>query len=304
MATNPMQRKSRNSFILGVLITVLIMGIIVAFLVFQISQMKKAEKAREASSRLVYALISDVKSGDIISKDNMKAVTVDGSAAPTDPIDTSYITESTAAKIDLTAGTVLAASMVQDSEEKLTDDLRLQEYNMIKLFSGIQSDSFIDIRLRMPSGLDYIVISKKRVQIPESSAENTMWIKLTEDEILTLDSAIVENYMVEGSMLYTAQYVEAGMQASATPTYIPKQEIVNLITQNPNVAKEAGQAVYNRYTGDSIGTRNAISGELSANSENAMENLKTKVEAEIEAASEARQKYLESLTADSSYTEY
>ena len=280
------------------------MGIIVGFLVFQISQMKKAEKIRQANERPVYALLNDVKSGDIISASNMQLITVNGSAAPADPIDPSYLTESTVAKIDLTAGTVLAASMVQDSEEKVTDDLRLQEYNMIKLFSGIQSDDYIDIRLRMPSGLDYIVVSKKRVQIPDSSAENTMWVRLTEDETLTLDSAIVENYMVEGSMLYTAQYVEAGMQASATPTYIPKQEIVNLITQNPNVAKEAGQAVYNRYTSDNIGTRNSISGEVSANSENSMENLKTRVEEEMQAAEQARQKYLESLTSSDNYAEY
>ena len=35
MATNPMQRKARNSFLLGVVITLVIAGLIIAFLILQ-----------------------------------------------------------------------------------------------------------------------------------------------------------------------------------------------------------------------------------------------------------------------------
>ena len=37
MATNPMQRKARNSFLLGILVTLIISGIIIAFLFIQLN---------------------------------------------------------------------------------------------------------------------------------------------------------------------------------------------------------------------------------------------------------------------------
>ena len=40
MATNPMQRRARNSFLLGMLITTLILGAIIAGLVYFLMNMK------------------------------------------------------------------------------------------------------------------------------------------------------------------------------------------------------------------------------------------------------------------------
>ena len=40
MATNPMQKKARNSFVLGVLITFVIMAMIVVVLLLQVKKMK------------------------------------------------------------------------------------------------------------------------------------------------------------------------------------------------------------------------------------------------------------------------
>ena len=89
--------------------------------------------------------------------------------------------------------------MITDSDSPLTNDLRVQEYNMIKISSQIASEDYIDIRLRMPSGLDYIVISKKKIEIPQIEGVdslNTIWMKLTEDETEKFKglNAAVENY--------------------------------------------------------------------------------------------------------------
>ena len=158
MATNPMQKKARNSFILGVLITFLIMAIVVAFLLYSMLNMKKAEEERQASLVITYALKTDVKSGDTIDASKLATVTTD-KAAPANAVKASALTENTIAKIDLTKGTIITDSMITDSDSPLTNDLRVQEYNMIKISSQIASEDYIDIRLRMPSGLDYIVIS-------------------------------------------------------------------------------------------------------------------------------------------------
>lgn len=298
MATNPMQKKARSSFILGILVTVVIMGIIVALLLMQLMKLKDEEAKREKSLVNVYALTTDVKSGDTIDASMLKKVTTYSSASPANAVSIGALTENTVAKIDLYAGTVITNSMITESDDAITNDLRLQEYNMIKLASQITSDDYIDIRLRMPSGLDYIVISKKRVEIPAIDgidSLNTIWIKLTEEETITMSSAIVEAYKMEGAVLYTTKYVEPGTQEKATPTYVPSASTVNLITQNPNVVDEAKQAIYQRYN-NFTSVRNNIDAEVSSiDADDAIDNVNSGVSSEISSAKEQRQSYLDAL---------
>lgn len=72
MAMNPMQRKANNSFLLGIVITLLITGTIIAFLIFQVMNLNKTIKEKEASLTKVYVLSEDVKSGQIITSDLLK----------------------------------------------------------------------------------------------------------------------------------------------------------------------------------------------------------------------------------------
>lgn len=297
MATNPMQRKSRNSFLLGILITVLIMGAIVALLLFQLMKMKEEEDTRIANSKTVYVLTQPVKSGDTVDSSMLKTMVVENDAVPTDATTIAGLTENTIAKIDLAKGTIITSAMLQESNEQTTDDLRVQEYNMIKLSSQLTSDDYIDIRLRMPSGLDYIVVSKKRVEVPVIEgvdSENTIWLKLTEAETITMSNAIVEAYIMDGAILYTTNYVEPGLQESATPTYVPSANVQYLIQQNPNITTEAKNALITRYN-NSVSTRNNISGELSQYSDNTLDGVEAGVTTEVQTAQEQRKAYLDSL---------
>lgn len=298
MASNPMQRKSRNSFILGVLIAVLVMGAIVAVLLLKIKNMQAKENDRLANLIKVYALNTDVKSGDTLDASMLVQVETDKNAAPTDAIKGTALTENSIAKIDLSKGMILTASMVAESDNPTTSDLRIQEYNMLRLESQIAQDDYIDVRLRLPNGLDYIVVSKKRVEIPQIDgvdSENTIWIKLTEDETLAMSNAIVEAYKLEGAVLYTAKYVEPGTQEKATPTYIPSAEVVNLVTQNPNVVQEAKTAMYNRYQQFTL-NRNNINSQLSAVDEDeAKSRVTSGTTTEVTTAQDQRKSYLDAL---------
>ena len=40
MATNPMQRKARNSFLLGIIVTLIITGVVIALLMLQLKNYK------------------------------------------------------------------------------------------------------------------------------------------------------------------------------------------------------------------------------------------------------------------------
>ena len=83
---NPMQKKSRRCFILGVLVAVLIMGIVVAILLMQIMRMQQAEEERVASQIKVYALNMNVKSGQIITPDMLSQIETSRDAVPTNAV--------------------------------------------------------------------------------------------------------------------------------------------------------------------------------------------------------------------------
>lgn len=298
MGTNPIQRKSRNSFLLGVLISVVLLGAVIGFLLFQIINMKKTEDARLASMKSVYILKTDVKSGDSVSVDKLTKIDAEKDLVPSNAANLGNLEEDTVAKIDLAKGSVLTSAMIQSSKEATTDDLRLQEYNMISLSTQLTSDDYIDIRLRMPSGLDYIVISKKRVQIPiigDSESENTIWLKLTEAETLLMSNAIVEAYMNDGALLYTTKYVEPGLQKNSTATYVPSANVQNLIYRNPNIEQEAKNALISRFNGN-VEIRDRINGELSPYSQESMDKVKTGTTTEFQTTQSQRQAYLEALS--------
>ena len=97
--------------------------------------------------------------------------------------------------------TVLTFDLIARSNDRVTDDVRIQEYNVVQLPTQIADKEFIDIRLRLPNGSDYIVVSHKQIELPQIDCvetEDTIWLKLSEDEILMMSSAIVESYMVKG----------------------------------------------------------------------------------------------------------
>ena len=306
MAMNPMQRKANMYLIIGVLVTLLITGSIIGFLVYQLVNINKEREAERKALKEVYMLSEDVSSGDSVSEELFTTQKIASSAIPTNAItmDEFYDEEGNpkdnlVAKINLTKGTIVTEDMIVESENATTDDMRLQEYNMLRLMTQIQTGDVIDIRFRLPSGEDYIVISKKKVEIPAVSgteSETTLWLNMTEAEILVMSNAIIEAYQLEGSMLYVTKYVEPGMQQAATTTFVPKASTQNLMLADPNIFQEAKNALftlYNRNIAIRQGTLDPLIN--SYDPDDAQDNIASGVEEEIDRAADERQSYLESL---------
>ena len=360
MATNPMQRKARNSFLLGIVVTLLITGAVIAFLILQLKNYKDKEAEEKANSTKVWVLSENVISGQIITTDMLTQQVTNKNFVPSNAIgDMSILTnyalsdkegneviteyknnvatlylskngtryelkkedetesyyiekngekeyvelseDPIVAKVDMDKNTVITIDMISKSEEKTTDDLRKVEYNMLVLPSQLQSGEYIDVRLSMPSGQDYIVVSKKQVEIPQINgvdSEDTIWLKLTEDEIITMNSAIVDAYRSIGSTLKVVIYTEAGIQNAATPTYVPTGEVMQLIQSNPNIVETYKNALIQRYNENQSRVRTNINSAISTSGEEGEDNLKTKVEDSITNSKENRKTYLESLGGD------
>ena len=319
MASNPMQRQKRVSFLLGVLVTVILAAIVITFLIVQLVNLRKEQEAIEAARRDVYVVSEDVSSGNglqigAIEGDTTRAtanvergeadasVVPDNFAVPSDFQDENGNPRSDiVAKIDLKAGTILTKDMLTVSSETLTDDLRVQEYNMFSLPVDLEAGDYIDLRMRMTNGQDFIIAAKKEVAIPEiagAPAEGTITVNLSEEETLAVSCAIVEAYQSNGIELYVSRYTDPGMQAAATPTYTGNAAVRELINQDPNIVEEAKRALVERYnnSGNIAIRENYINAELnSIEADDRRSNLEENVEEHIEAQKELRQQYLQAL---------
>lgn len=290
-AINPMQRKARNSFLLGMLIMLLISSVIIGFLFMMlVKEKKQGEKEVEKSA---YVLTTDVGSGETIDETMVTMVKIPASAVSTTALSSVPVFDDetgeeieTKAKIDLSAGTVLSEEMIYRNEIEMRDDLRKQEYNMIVLPVQMEVGDYIDIRLVLPTGADYIVVSKKEVI---DANETTIWLNMTEDEILLMSNAIVEAYRMNGAKLTATIYTEPGSQEAATVTYQPSNNIGVLINSNPNVVQDAKTELAKRYN---EGYRALI--QESVNN-GAQENVETKMQEEITKQKEERANYLNGL---------
>ena len=310
MAMNPMQRKANNSFLLGILITLLITGIIIAFLIFQISNLNKEMKDIEAEKVSAYVVADTIKSGETLDEsklvfdeitlggvDTSNLVTTLNMETVLDPTTGDEIDVYTQkAKVDLNPGTVLTNDLLYE-DEALTSDVRTQEYNVIIPQSQLQTGEYIDVRLRLPDGQDLIVVSHKQVTIPEfedgTLPTNNILMDLTEEEILMMSCAIVESYQMQGSMLYATKYVEPGIQEAATPTYLPNDVTITLIHNDPNIVQEAKNELITRYNENSDTIRPGINNAV--NNEDAADNVVDKTEEEITGLQEQREQYIESI---------
>lgn len=285
MATNPMQKKARMYLLLGVFITLIITGAIIAFLLMQLLNIKKEQE----SYGTVYVLQTSVKSGSSVS--GAVSVKVPKEAVPQDAV--KAISAEAVAKLDLTAGTTLTEAMITDSEEVTTDDIRMQEYNMIVLPTELQIGDYIDIRLQLPNGQDFIVISKKKV---ENANSDTIWMKLSEDETLTMSSAIVEAYIMTGSKLYAVTYVEAGNQKEAIATYMPNSAVVELINTDSNITAEARNNLNQRYTDGVRAIRGgSYQNILNQYGDSSLENIQAGMAEQITKSKDARKQFVEGL---------
>lgn len=286
MGTNPMQKMKRNSTLTGLIIGLLI-GLVLCVLLYMFLT-GPGKNMTKGDVTTVYVLGTAVKSGETISLANVATKIMGVQDIPADAVS---ISQDVVAKIDLTPGTILTAGMLNlPDEAKVTNDLREQEYNMISLPTNLNMGDFIDIRLQLPNGGDYIVVSKKKVLNCNAS---TIWLEMYEEEIELMSNAIIEYYIMAGSKLYATTYTDPGLQTASVGTYVPNATVSSLISSNPNITSYINS---DRYSNDLKAIRNNhINSAVNQYSENAITNIEENMKEEIETLKESREAYFGAL---------
>ena len=242
MIHRPQRYRIILGFILGLIISMIVFGVAYFYYLNHEKEMKEQEKAaiqqeavdkyiQEHPTKVVYALAQDKKAGEVLSDTDFAATEINEELVPADAVLEPSFAVGKVMRSDMKQNTILTESLYYE-EKDYPDDMRLLEYTVVNLPQKLDVNEFVDLRIMLPTGSDYIVLSKKRVidlQRPTRNPKNIIWFHALEEEILRMTSAIVDASFVDGAILYAVPYVAPDVQDEAIQTYPPNIEVQNLI---------------------------------------------------------------------------
>lgn len=194
----------------------------------------------QASEDLVagWALAREKTAGERITRQDLASVTMAVNHVPDNWIRASEQIVGKAVKITVSPNTIITESLLYE-EGAVPDDLRYREMGFIQLPGELKAKDVVDVRIQFPTGQDYILLSKKRI---ESLSPGVITATLDEAEILLLSSGIVDAYLHKAS-IYALKYVEPYLQREAIPTYPPSDAVLQVIRKDPNIVEKAEHAL-------------------------------------------------------------
>jgi len=133
-------------------------------------------------------------------------------------------------RVSLGDGTVLTTDDIV--EKKIDNTFRYFDTVIDELPIGLRTGDYVDIRIAFPFGEDFIAISHKRV---EELNTGIMKLILSESEIYTYQSMLVDKALYEGTKIYAVEYIDAGSQAVAEVYYPLNKNLSELSSMNPNL---------------------------------------------------------------------
>jgi len=200
----------------------------------QLRSAVKVEEERKQLKRKVLAAGKDVTAGEQLGQEAISVIEMPADAVSDNMIVDAAYPLKKFAKIDIRRNTPLTKSMLFE-EGVVPDDLRNEEFALLRLPSDLKIGQFVDVRIKFPTGHDYIVLAKKKV---EQLAGSVVWHQVDEQEILAMSSAIVDAYLHHAT-LYSLSYVDPFVQNKAIPNYPINADVMALIKSDPNVVDAA-----------------------------------------------------------------
>ena len=136
------------------------------------------------------------------------------------------------AVVDIKKDAPIMANMITTLD--VTKDTREYEIAVANLMTDQAEDDYVDVRIMMPTGEDYTILTRKCMKNLQLS--NCVFFSyLNEDEIERMASATIDAYTIPGAYIYTTRYVEPSLQKDAVPDYLVKPETIDRINSDPNI---------------------------------------------------------------------
>ncbi|MCM1215110.1 MAG: SAF domain-containing protein [Lachnospiraceae bacterium] len=203
-----------------------------------------ATLARYGKDIRVYTVTNGVKAGDLVVASNLEAYTIPSSVDSDQYVHDIDEVTGRVFKVAVNPGTPITSNMTM--AEAIEDDMRDRDIILNRITVGIEEGDYIDVRITMPYGDDYLVLSHKRVY---GLGENTVKLYLTEFEWMQYQGAMVDYYLnsAYGCTIYADKYIEPGIQQAAVKYYTVPTNIAALIQKDPNIIDKAEASDLNSW---------------------------------------------------------
>ncbi len=212
-----------------------------------------------------YALNKPIEKGNLITSEDLVEVTVRKNLVPETYLDNIGKLEGLVTRIGVSTNTVLSTDMLIKVDEEITDPIKNQDYDWIKVHAFLQPNDYVDIHLKEKDGTDTIVASKKKIL----NLNGTVFaINISEEERAYINNATVKASLMEGE-LYTSIYPDPENQKPASVTYKLDSEIEEKIKNDPNIVKKSAESMKNN--GKEESSSNTTSGSNSVKTTNDVE---------------------------------
>ena len=176
-----------------------------------------------------YSVASDVKMGKQIQETDLVEVSIPIGAAGNMISDMTQLVGKYY-RLDLTAGTVISTDAIY--EDPITDDLRLFDLVVNNVPVGLKEGSYVDVRISLPMGEDFIALSHKKVK---SINAGVLKLSVTSKDIHTYNSMLLDSLIYPGTSIYAIEYIEGGVQKAADTYYPVSSNILAIAQKDPNL---------------------------------------------------------------------
>lgn len=241
------------------LFTGILIGLIVLALVavgaFQVLNLKKALAAKDGEIQqlsqviesigqltTVYVMRAEVQAGKEIVETDLEPVTVPVSMASNAITDLNTV-KGKYYKTSLTPGSLLLADLVM--EDKLDPSMRLYDIVTDENPLGLRPGDYVDIRISMPLGEDFIAMSHKRVH---EINNGILKLAVNEQDIHIYNSMLVDKILYPGTRIYAVEYIEPGSQQPASKYYPISKNVLAIAEKDPNLLSAIEQDMIARRT--------------------------------------------------------
>lgn len=180
----------------------------------------------------VYEVSSKMYSGKEIKETDLVPVSVPASTCSITSITDISKLVGRFYKVDVEPGTILSTDMLMEEKQE-TQKKYPRELTFTSLPVSTVVGDYIDIRVMLPNGEEYVVLSHEQIM---RMYDQTITIYVSEEENAILNSVFADMGSYNGFMLcYLTKYLEPGKDTDTIAFYPVTHEMETFLQFNPNI---------------------------------------------------------------------
>lgn len=186
-----------------------------------------------------YVLNKDIGQGVELTKEDLTKITQSKDMVPNDCITDLKQLKDKVTRIELKKKTVPTLDMLNKKDDQITDEIKNQDFNWIRIHTFLQINDYVDIHYKEVDGTDYVVAAKKKVI---NLSGNTFSSNISDAERKLINNATVRAD-VTGGIMYMTIYPEPENQEAAEVTYLMDENIQEKIEKNSKIVQESAKSL-------------------------------------------------------------